>query len=302
MSGGRINFARYADVPVWYHCNSKCAICMVERHLGRLPAVGMEKFQRILADIVNHAQLDGLIITGAEVTTFKPLEDYVRFARSLDWFRKIQIQTNGRRLAREDYARRLVEAGVNEFFISFHGTEEIHDAITGVKGSFREALAAVRNLAAMPGVNLFSNTVFNTQNVACLPPLMEFLVTLPVSEIQIWNYFPMAPTDSKGLVANLRDLVALLPRLNDIVAPSGKPLVLKGFPECLAIGGAAVFDNVFSLNIIDDAFWQDFDAQRFGVCVHKPVCAAKGCFGLCDAYREKFGDERTLLKAKGARP
>jgi MoaA/NifB/PqqE/SkfB family radical SAM enzyme len=302
MSGGRINFDRYAVVPVWYHCDSKCTICMLEQQMGRLPTVSLQSFQRIVAKIVNHAQHDGFILSGAEVTTFAPLEDYIRFVRSLDWFRTIQIQTNGRRLAKEDYARRLVEAGVNEFFISFHGTEHVHDAITGVKGSFREALEAVGNLAAVPGVNLLSNTVFSTQNAASLPALVEFLLTLPVSEIQLWNYFPMAPTDGKGLVANLRELLALLPRLNDVVAPSGKWFVLKGFPECLAIGGAAVFDNVFPLNIIDDAFWRCFHAQRFGVCVHKPLCAAEHCYGLCDAYREKFGDEGELLKPKGARP
>jgi MoaA/NifB/PqqE/SkfB family radical SAM enzyme len=139
MSAGRINFDRYATVPVWYHCNSKCSICMLEQHIGLLPTVGLEEFQRIVAEIVNHAEHDCLIVSGAEITTFEPLELYVRFARSLDWFRTIQIQTNGRRLAGKDYARRLVEAGVNEFFISFHGTEPIHDAITGVKGSFREA-------------------------------------------------------------------------------------------------------------------------------------------------------------------
>jgi MoaA/NifB/PqqE/SkfB family radical SAM enzyme len=302
MSAGRINFDRYATVPVWYHCNSKCSICMLEQHIGLLPTVGLEEFQRIVAEIVNHAEHDCLIVSGAEITTFEPLELYVRFARSLDWFRTIQIQTNGRRLAGKDYARRLVEAGVNEFFISFHGTEPIHDAITGVKGSFREAVDAVGNLAAMPGVSLLSNTVFNTQNAASLPALAEFLVTLPVSEIQIWNYFPMAPTDSKGLVANLRELLAVLPRLNAIVAPSGKPLVLKSFPECLPVGDPAVVDNVLSFTLIDDAYWKDFRTQRFGLCVHKPICEAKHCYGLCEAYREKFGDERELLKPKGARP
>ena len=36
----------------------------------------------------------------------------------MGWFETIQIQTNGRKLAEPAYLRRLIEAGVNEFFIS----------------------------------------------------------------------------------------------------------------------------------------------------------------------------------------
>ena len=74
-------------------------------------------------EIVASGRFDGLILSGAEVTTCPELEAYVRHAASLGRFKKIQIQTNGRRLSDRGRLEGLIESGVNEFFVSIHGLE-----------------------------------------------------------------------------------------------------------------------------------------------------------------------------------
>jgi hypothetical protein len=81
-----------------------------------------------------------------------------------------------------------------------------------------------------------------------------------------------------------------------IIGPSGRPLVLKSFPQCLSTGEPGYFDNEFPLAMLPQAFWREFDRNRFGACVHKDRCSAKRCWGLCAAYVAKYGDECELLR------
>ena len=294
MTHERMDYARYAVVPIWYYCNSACTFCMVERQLGHLPGISPEGLLKVLTTLRDEGRYDGLILSGGEVTTFPHLADYVRKAAGLDWFQVIQIQTNARRLADEAYCRSLVAAGVNEFFVSVHGLDEVQDAVTQAPGGFKETWAGIENILAC-GAQLITNTVLTRQNVDHLPALFQALCRLPVRELHLWNYFPMAGSDSRDLLIDMKAFHWLLPDLLAIVETAGKPLVLKGFPECLSLGAPGYFDSQFPVNLIDQAFWDNFDENGFGACPHRSVCKAKGCFGLSAAYVEKFGPERDLL-------
>jgi MoaA/NifB/PqqE/SkfB family radical SAM enzyme len=298
---GRVDLAKYIVVSVWFGCNNACSVCMLSDIRGTLPPIGLDRYRDVIRDVVREERFENLILSGAEVTTFNELDRYVRFAASFDWFRKIQVQTNGRRLADRRYLDNLVACGVNEFFVSVHGLEEVHDAITGVAGSFRETLAGLRNLEAYKGVNVITNTVLNQTNVRELRPLMNFLAGLRTSEIHLWNLFPMGETDRRDLLVGLPEFLQILPEMLEEVGPSGKPLVLKSFPECLPAGAPAVFDDWFPVTVLPNRFWQEFGRSGFGSCVHREKCGARECWGLSNAYLRKFGDERELLSPVGGR-
>jgi MoaA/NifB/PqqE/SkfB family radical SAM enzyme len=291
----RINYGKYVVVPVWYYCNSKCTFCMVERQIGSLPKVDFAGFEKIVHSIVAEGHHDNLILSGAEVTTFDQLENYIRFAHSLGWFKRIQIQTNARRLANAEFTNRLLDSGLNEAFVSLHGTEATHDLVTEAPGGYVETMRGIENLTSRPEFNLITNTVLTKLNFGNLRELFTMLVQMPVSEMHMWNFFPMAGEDRHDLIVNLKEFYAFLPELLAIIEPSGKPLVLKGFPECLSLGAPGIFDNQFPRNLIDQAFWDNFDENQFGNCVYKSQCSAKQCFGLSHAYVKKHGEERDLL-------
>jgi len=298
MCSNRIDLGRYVVISVWFGCNNDCTICMLSGIKRALPAIGLERFKKVLGEIVASGRFDGLILSGAEVTTCPELEAYVRHAASLGRFKKIQIQTNGRRLSDRGRLEGLIESGVNEFFVSIHGLEEIHDATTQRPGSFKETVAGLRNLADYR-VNVISNTVLTRRSSAGIRDLFDFLAGERLSEIHLWNFFPMAPQNSRGQVVSLQELVDLLPGLAATAGSAGKQLVLKGFPECLPAPPPAVFDNVFPVTILPDRFWMEFGACGFGACVHRQACTAKGCWGLSSAYMEAYGDERHRLAPMG---
>jgi MoaA/NifB/PqqE/SkfB family radical SAM enzyme len=244
-----------------------------------------------------HRKFDRLVLSGGEVTTFDDLERYIRFAASLGWFKIIQIQTNGRRLSDKRYLERLVNCGVNEFFVSIHGLAGIHDAITRAPGSFKEVETAFSNLESFD-VGVISNTVLTKKNYNNLQPLVAYLAGRRIQEIQIWNFFPMEKTDSNDLVVSMRQFQSLLGDLTPLARMAGKPLVFKSFPHCLSIEPPGVFDSTFPATVLPDIFWKQFEECGFGRCVYRDAaqCDERRCWGLSSAYREKYGNERELLK------
>jgi MoaA/NifB/PqqE/SkfB family radical SAM enzyme len=296
-SASRIDFSRYCVISIWFGCNNRCPICMLGNFRNRLPGIGFERYHQAILSVRQNRRYDNLILSGGEVTTFDLLGRYVRDAASLGWFEKIQIQTNGRRLGDSAYLDQLIDSGVNEFFVSIHGFEAAHDAAVGVAGAFRETSAGLRNLSERR-VNVISNTVLTRENVAGLPDFVRAIGQTCVSEIHLWNYFPMAPVDRRNLLVPLGDLLRVMPKLRKIAQDTGKVVVLKSFPLCLPAEPPVYLDSIFPQTVLPDLFWQEFDRCGFGQCVHREagLCGTKECWGLCSAYIDKYGDERSLLK------
>jgi sulfatase maturation enzyme AslB (radical SAM superfamily) len=293
----RADFSSYCVMSIWFGCNNHCTICMLSEVEQTLSGLTFDRFKEVTASLAEEGRYRNLILSGGEVTTFQDLGRYVRFAASLGWFEKIQIQTNGRRLADRHYVEHLIDCGVNEFFVSVQGLVENHDATTRVPGSFRQTMKGIDNLAGR-AVGIITNTVLTTQNLPDIDALVDFLIGQPVNEVQIWNFFPMERTDSGNRVVALGQFAGLLPGLAASAARAEKPVVLKSFPECLSSAPPLVFDNVFPATVLPDLFWKQFGQCGFGQCVHRKAgrCTARSCWGLSSAYLEKYGDERELLK------
>jgi cyclic pyranopterin phosphate synthase len=258
-----------------------------------LPFVDFDLFQRVLVYFREKLASENLILSGAELTTFEDLGKYIQFAASLGWFKKIQLQTNGRRLSDKAYLKHLIDCGANEFFISIQGLEVSHDNVTRSPGSFQETMAGIHNLQAYP-VYVITNTVLTRLNYHEVAPLFESLCQEPLHEIHLWNFFPMEKADTKDLLVNMKDAHKLLSRVIPLVQNSGKPLVLKNFPECLCFG--AFLDNRYPVTFIGETYWKAFEENRFGLCGHRDCCRTQECWGLTHAYVEKYGDERDFLK------
>jgi MoaA/NifB/PqqE/SkfB family radical SAM enzyme len=297
MTYTRVDLTQYVVISICFSCNNDCSICMLSGLKRKFPAIGFDRFKNVIIDIVNSSRFENLILSGAEVTTFNDLDKYVQFAASLGWFKKIQIQTNGRRLSEKGYLRHLIDCGVNEFFISIHGLDDVHDAVTRTSGSFDELAAGLKNLEAYD-VNVISNTVLTKTNLHDMARLMTFLSNERISEIQLWNFFPMERTDTRDLVVSMKDFTEVLPEILSIVKRAGKPLVLKSFPECLSMGEPGFFDSLFPVTVLPDVFWRKFSESGFGTCIYRQreECKAWKCWGLSSAYVQKYGDERNLLK------
>jgi MoaA/NifB/PqqE/SkfB family radical SAM enzyme len=290
----RVDLRKYMVVSIWWGCNNDCSLCMLSGLKQELPPIGFENYKQLIDSVVKDGKFENLILSGAEVTTFDDLEKYVQFAASFGWFKKIQIQTNGRRLSDRAYLEHLIDCGVNEFFISVQGLQDVHDAIARRPGAYEETLAGIHHLEDLD-LPFITNTVLTRENYHQVVPLMAMLGKTKSMELHLWNLFPMETTDSKNLIISIKEFLALLPELIGVIKPLDKALILKAFPHCLTIQAPAVLDGRVPAAVLPDRFWQEFNECGFGTCVYRSDCRAQDCWGLSRAYIQKYGDEKTFL-------
>jgi len=244
----------------------------------------------VLALNAQQGRWKGLTLTGSEITLRRDLPELARRARA-SGFEHVRIQTHGMRLADPDYCAELVDAGIDEYFVSVTaGNEATHDTITTVKGSFAKTLRGLENLDRFGHVAVLTNTVVTRLSHAELPEVVDRLGHLKrLVQMEFWNYWPMRETDDKDLIASHLDV---LPYLRAAIARAhalGRRVEVKNFPECLLSDDADTLDNDQPQLVIDPEFWPEFMRNGFHQCVHRSHCASKRCLGLNTAYVQKFG-------------
>ena len=104
-----------------------------------------------LPEICPEPPVIGSRITGAEITLRRDLPELARLARG-NGFEHVRIQTHGMRLADLAYCRELIDAGVDEFFVSVAASDaDSHDAITGVPAPGVDEITSPVSMASLPG-------------------------------------------------------------------------------------------------------------------------------------------------------
>lgn len=281
--------ADYVEVTMHFACNLKCTHCMIEGTMDWLQPE-TERFEQVLALNVQQGLWKGLTLTGSEITLRRDLPELARRARDAG-FAHVRIQTHGMRLADMDYCASLVEAGIDEFFVSVTaGCAATHDAITQVKGSFDKTLRGLHNLDAFEGVSVLTNTVVTALSFRELPLVVQALAPIKrLRQMEFWNYWPMRENDDKDLIASHLDVLPWLRQAVREARALGRSVEVKNFPECLLGEEADALDNAQPRLVIDPAFWPEFMRNGFHQCVHKAQCGAQRCLGLNTAYVKKFG-------------
>ena len=229
------------------------------------------------------------------MTLNRDLTEWARMARD-NGFSHVRIQTHGMKLANEQYLEELVEAGIDEYFVSVTAADEAtHDAITQVPGSFEKTMRGLENLERFD-VATMTNTVITELSYRHLPALVERVSHLKqLRRMDFWKYWPMRETDDKNLVASHLDV---LPYLREAIAAArklGVDVEIKNFPECLLGSDGRYLNNDQPKLIIDPEFWPEFMRNGFHQCVHRSYCGAQRCLGLNTAYVEKFGWHADVL-------
>lgn len=293
---GRFLHDQYVELTMHFRCNLHCEHCMIEGTMDWLAPESLSRLKQVLAHNLEHRQWKGLILTGAEITLRRDLPELARLIRH-NGFDHVRIQTHGMRLAEESYCRELIDAGVDEFFVSVTAADaDSHDAITGVPGSFEKTMHGLDNLDAFDGVAIISNTVVTRRSYRQLPALVDRLAHLRrLVQMDFWNYWPMRETDDKDLLVSH---VEVLPYLREAIAKLRRLAIgveVKNFPECLLREDRAALDNRQPQLLIDPAFWHEFRRNGFDQCVHRSVCGYRQCLGLNTAYVNKFGWQADVL-------
>lgn len=180
-----------------------------------------------------------VVFTAAEPTLNPRLFALIKEAAGLG-YGAIAVITNGRMLAYKDYCGRLLASGVSELIISLHGaTPKVHDAITGVDGSWAQTMRGLSNALTLrpPGskVNVSVNATVNALNLAGLADLRDLFLSLKgLKNIVFHGLRPAGRARARW-----KDLCVPYSRLVAALAPAGKPwpanLRVWDVPLCAAL-------------------------------------------------------------------
>lgn len=293
----RFDHREYVSMTMEFRCNLRCVHCMIEDTMHRLVPELADRFEELLAQNTQQRRWKGLILTGSEITLRRDLADLARRARGAG-FDHVRIQTHGMHLAQQAYCDSLVEAGVDEYFVSVAGPDaETHDAITTVPGSFEKTLHGLEILDRHDGVVTLTNTVVTSRSFKLLPRVVERLAHLRrLVQMEFWVYWPMSESDEKGLLASHTEIAPYLREAVALARSLGRGVEVKNFPQCLLGDDAPALMNTQPQLFVDPAFWPEFMRNGFYQCVYRDRCASTECLGLSTAYIAKYGYDEKILK------
>jgi radical SAM protein with 4Fe4S-binding SPASM domain len=164
------------DLALTYGCNNQCPHCYNEP--GRYPMASLLKedwFEVI--DILNRVGVPHLIMTGGEATLHPDLTEIIRYADSLGHI--VGLNTNGRRMAHEDYVSTLAESGLNHVQITLGSCHPgVHDAMMGAK-SFEQTVQGIKNTLA-GGIHTITNSTLMRANMDHVEDLIAFIHELGI--------------------------------------------------------------------------------------------------------------------------
>ena len=293
---GRFEPTRFEDltVTVDFHCHSACRFCIVQEGMNYFKGVPFELFEAAVRDNQERPRYRRVTFTGGEVTLESKLFDYIACARDSNSFEHIRLQTNGRLLADPAFARELVDAGVDEYFVSLHGHDaKTQDYISQRAGSFDEAIAGMANLVDL-GVCLMTNTVLTTLNQHHLADIVETVRRFSPTRMEWWNYLPMEDyADERELLAPMATLAPALREALRRARGYGIETAVKYVPRCLLGDEAASQDNTQPDVVIVEEF---YDIYPKFACAYEAKCEyAESCLGLHHPYITKYGWEEDAL-------
>lgn len=272
-------------VRINFHCNQSCRFCFVSTHL---PEAGDAAVRSAILRAAGRGVK--VTISGGEPTLNPRLVEYVRLAKAHSKM-PVLLQTNAIRLDDPALAQALSDAGLDEAFISLHGTTaEISDAVTSAPGTFVRSVAGIDNLYKTGTVRIVLNFVICKTNASNLPEYVRFVAArwprvflnvsfvapstdvVPREEEFIPRYSDVLPFIEEGL----REAARLGVEMGGFESMCGVPLCLV--PSSI--------DGYFRLADIPPGF----DRGEFVKAPACKECALEtSCYGLRRGYMELHG-------------
>lgn len=228
--------ATTVDIKVGYSCNNDCFHCVIadKRRDLLLKTGNADRSKEEIFQHIEEAGLQGaisIVLTGGEVTIRRDFFEILE--KALSTVETVIIQTNGRMFYYEDFAKKIANYTRAHITIAIHSADpEIHDWITGSKGSFQQTTIGIQNLAKYgAGERIGAKLVISKKNAGTLSKIIKLCSDIGCKSINI--AFPHA-------MGNARlNFYECIPRYTDI-----KDEVIKTIEDSLELGVFVDFEAV----------------------------------------------------------
>jgi radical SAM protein with 4Fe4S-binding SPASM domain len=201
------------DLALAFRCQNDCVHCYAGGP-HKTEELTTEDWRRVI-DRIHEIGVFIATFTGGEPTLRDDLPQLLQHAQNKGIV--TGLITNGRRLEDKDYVETLKKAGLDFVQVTLESHEpDIHDLITGTKGSWKETVQGIRNAVAAR-VYVSTNTTLNKHNAPSFLETIDFIKQLGVSSFGSNSliYSGKATGIRDEFVLPLKTLEELLPEVRD---------------------------------------------------------------------------------------
>lgn len=284
-----------ANLRLGFRCNQDCGFCWQSRKWPDPPA----EMYRTWLDEIAAAGIQQIAFTGGEPTLHRALPDLLRRARH-DHGMRTMLQTNAIQLSKPAVLKRIVEAGVDRLFVSFHAADaEISDGMTRAPRTHHRTVAGIK-AALGAGMRVGLNCVVEAANHRDLGQHAAFIVEnfvrpFPDNPIESVNYSrPQSYFDQDLWRRSLVRMDVLEPHLLDAVRTLEDAGMLMditagscGLPACLLRSRPHLIylPQPNEVGMADPSFDRHAPDTACGRCALRRRCQGPGL-----GYLQVFGD------------
>lgn len=270
------------------HCNMGCSFCFVDLSHPNVPD------ERLMAEVerLGRGGVSHLVLSGGEPSLHPALPRLIEHARALG-IAEVEVQTNGVKFSKREYAERVVRAGLTTACVSLHSSDaDESDAITKQPGAFGRTVKAIHTFREL-GVWTRVSHVINKLNYedvlrfvrwlrAEYPDGMLDVCFARAQEISSQTSPWILPsfTEIKPHVKEALDYC-----LDHHISFSGL-IGQGGYPPCMLDGDLRYYENALDQIHRDAGGSSDFvKAERCSGCSFDDRCV-----GVRRAYVQRHGD------------
>lgn len=207
------------DLSVTFRCQNSCVHCY---------AGGSHETKELSTDewkqVIDRLQEIGVFIltfTGGEPTIRQDLPDLLSYGQKKGLV--TGLITNGRNLTDEKYVKVLEESGLDFVQVTLESHKpEVHDLMTGIKGSWKETVKGIKNLIPT-NIYTTTNSTLSRHNAEDFLNTIDFIKELGVAAFGCNSliYSGKAKDVVEDFVFPIEDLEILLPKIKDKAAKLG---------------------------------------------------------------------------------
>ena len=284
------------DVQIGYACNVQCDYCSITDEM-RQQGMSTATVMQLLAE-ARARGATSVAFGGGEPTIRRGLLPLVRWCRDRG-YRSIKVASNGLMYSYRWFAREAVEAGVNDFHISFMAhTDELYEKIMGKPGARQLVEQGLRNVNEL-GHAVVGELIVKSDTWMHLADIVEHWAERGVRTFNLWlvslsdrnkdNLASLLPVTTMregicaafergrrlGVTVRSRHIPrCMLPGYEEHVADLREDRVLVITPHT----SFALWESKISPNAYTD---------RCSGCRHRGGI----CLGVRRDYLERYGDE-----------
>jgi len=168
-------FPVLSEIAVTYRCQNRCDFCYASSPYrgADMREMTLDEIRLVIDKICCEAQVPTISFTGGEPTLRDDLPAMIRHASELGM--RTNLITNGIRCADPAFVADLAGAGLDSAQVSLESHRaDIHDAVTGNRGSHEKTLRGIENLSK-GGIYTHTNTTICMKNRGHLVALASFV-------------------------------------------------------------------------------------------------------------------------------